>query len=219
MIRAAVLSLLVSLGAPAVASAQATPEPRPARRVEIGGYAMLGLMNFTAADTFESVLGSSYGSIFGGGVRVGLPLGGLFLNVGGWQFRSGGERVFIFEGTEFPLGIPLDITITPLEIGGGWRFQIRRAPQVRPYVAAGFTSYGYTETSEFATASENVDERFNGYHLVGGVEFPVQRWLGVAWEVNWTRVPGAIGDAGVSATFDETDLGGGSFQFKITIGR
>jgi hypothetical protein len=224
--RLTTLVLVIVLGASLNAFAQDESPPRrppspplPPPTLEIGGYAMLGLMTFTAADTFDTGLGSSYGNIFGGGVRVGLPLGGLFVNVGAWRFRDRGERVFVFEGRKFPLGIPLHVTITPVEISGGWQFRLRRAPQVRPYVAGGFTSYGYSETSEFAAADDNVDERFGGYHLAGGVAFPVQRWLGVAWEVNWTRVPGAIGDAGLSAAFAESDLGGGSFRFKITIGR
>lgn len=221
MIRIAVFALITVLGCAVTAFAQAAPRPQPppSRPVEIGGYVMLGLMNFTAADTFDVGLGSPYGSIFGGGARVGLPLGGLFVNVGAWQFRDRGQRVFVFEDQAFPLGIPLDVTITPLEISGGWQFRFRRSPQLRPYLAGGFTSYGYKETSEFATDAENVDERFKGYHLTGGVEFPVQEWIGVAWEVNWTTVPDAIGDGGVSAEFNESNLGGIAFRFNITIGR
>jgi hypothetical protein len=41
----------------------------------------------------------------------------------------------------------------------------------------------------------------------------------VAGEANWTTVPDAIGAAGVSAAFDETDLGGTSVRLKITVGR
>ena len=214
-----ICGLIVVLAGANEVFAQAQPGPPPSPSVEIGGYAMLGLMNFTAADTFEVALGSPYGSIFGGGATVGLPLGGLFVNVGAWQFRDSGQRAFVFEGQEFPLAIPLDVTITPFEVGGGWHFRFRRAPQFRPYVAAGFTSYGYKETSAFATPSENVDERYNGYHLAGGVQLRVERWIGVAWEVNWTTVPDAIGEDGLSAVFDETDLGGAGFRFKITFGR
>jgi hypothetical protein len=197
----------------------APPPPPPSRSVEIGGYAMLGLMNFTAADSFEVTLGSPLGSIFGGGARIGLPLGGFFVNVGASQFRRSGQRVFVFEGEEFPLGIPLDVTITPLEISGGWQLRFRRAPEFRPYVAAGFTSYRYQEVSDFATDAENVDDRFAGYHFAGGAAFQVERWVGVAWEVNWTSVPDAIGRGGVSAAFNESNLGGASLRFKITIGR
>jgi hypothetical protein len=32
-------------------------------------------------------------------------------------------------------------------------------------------------------------------------------------------VPDAIGEEGVAAAFDETNLGGASFRLKITIGR
>src|SRR5687768_3586926 len=115
------------------------PAPLPPPTLEIGGYAMVGLMNFAAADSFDVILGSPSGMIFGGGARVGLPLGGLFVDVGAWQFRGEGERAFVFEGEEFELGIPVEITVTPLEITGGWQFRLRRAPKFRPYVGGGFS--------------------------------------------------------------------------------
>ena len=134
---------------------------------------MLGVMNFTAADSFDVILGSPSGMIFGGGARVGLPLGGLFVDVGAWRFGGEGERVFVFEGREFPLGIPVEITITPLELTGGWQFRFRRAQRLRAYVGGGLTSYGYKETSRSTAAAEQVDERFNGYHVLGGAEYRV----------------------------------------------
>jgi hypothetical protein len=208
------------------AFAQAKPRPRrppppplPPPTLEIGGYAMLGIMNFAAADSFDVILGSPSGTIFGGGARVGLPLGGLFVDVGAWRFRGEGERAFVFQGEEFPLGIPVEVTVTPLEITAGWQFRLRRAPKFRPYAGGGFSSYGYKETSEFATDAENVDERFNGYHVLGGAEYRVARWVSVGGEAAWTTVPDALGESGVSAAFDETDLGGTSFRVRITIGR
>jgi hypothetical protein len=179
---------------------------------------MVGLMNFTAKDTFDA-LGSPVGSIYGGGVRVGLPLGGLFVSLGGWRFDQRGQRVFLFDDDVISLGVPMEITITPIELTGGWRFRLRRSPQFRPYVSGGLSSYRYQEVSEFATDAENVDERFTGYHLGGGAEFQVERWLGVALELNWTTVPDAIGTGGVSKAFDETNLGGTAIRMKITIGR
>ena len=204
---------------PPDAQAQSKPVITPSSDIDISGYAMLGLMNFTAADTFDVGLGSPYGTTFGGGVRVGLPLGGLFVDAGASQFRDRGERAFVFGNQVFHLGIPLDVVITPLALSAGWEFRLRRMPGIRPYVAGGFTSYSYKETSEFATDAENVDERFNGYHVTGGAEFRVERWLGVAWEIDWTRVPNAIGNGGLSELFNESDLGGTSFRFKITIGQ
>ena len=218
--------MIIALAGAWDAFAQARPQPRrpqppplPPPTLEIGGYAMLGLMNFTAADSFDVILGSPSGMIFGGGARVGLPLGGLFVDVGAWRFRGDGERAFVYQGEEFDLGIPVEITVTPLEITGGWQFRLRRMPKFRPYVGGGFSSYGYKETSEFATDDENVDDRFNGYHLLGGAEYRVGRWVSLSGEVAWTTVPDALGEGGVSATFEETDLGGTSMRFKITIGR
>ena len=180
---------------------------------------MLGVMNFTAAKSFEATLGSPFGSIYGGGARVGLPLGGLFVGVSGWRFSHGGQRVFIYNDEAIPLGVPMEVTITPIELTAGWRFRLRRTPQFHPYVSGGLSSYSYREVSDFATPAENFEERFTGYHLAGGAEVQVERWIGVGLEVNWTTVADAIGDSGVSERFRETDLGGATLRFKITIGR
>ena len=77
----------------------------------------------------------------------------------------------------------------------------------------------YTETSDFADESENVDERFSGYHLFGGAEYRIARWVGVAGEAAWTTVPDAIGESGVSAVYNENDLGGATFRVKIIVGK
>jgi hypothetical protein len=230
MIRAGALALIIAFAPAASVLAQDQPRPRTpppsppsSRSIEIGGYAMAGLMNFTAADTFDVIFGQPSGPIFGGGARIGLPwrtaFGGVFVDVGAWRFHDEGERVFIFGGEEIGLNIPVDVTITPFELSAGWQFRFRRVPRFRPYAAAGLSSYGYRETSPLNTPAEDIDERFGGYHLSGGAEYRITRWLGVAGEVNWTTIADSIGTAGVSAEFDETDLGGTSLRLKITIGR
>jgi len=221
--------IAIGLAAPAgvtPAYAQAKPQPRtsttsarPSRSVNIGGYAMFGRISFTAADSFEAILGESTGPIFGGGARVGLPWGGLFVDVGAWRFHDKGERAFVFNNEVISLGIPVDVKVTPIEISAGWRFRFRRMPKFIPYAAGGFTSMKYEETSDFATPAENADETFNGYHLLGGAEYKITRWLGVAGEASWTTVPDSIGQSGVSDAFNETDLGGTTLRFKITVGR
>lgn len=222
-VRIVALLAMMSAGA-ADAFAQSTkprsqPPPLPPPTLEIGGYGMIGLMNFTAADSFDVILGSPSGMIFGGGARVNLPYGGLFVDVGAWRFSAEGERAIVFQGEEFDLGIPVEVTVIPVEFSAGWQFRLRRAPQFRPYVAGGFSSYGYKESSEFATDDENVDERFNGFHLLGGAEYRVSRIVALAGEATWTTVPDALGEGGVSDAFDETDLGGISFRLKVIIGR
>ena len=178
---------------------------------------MFGRINFTAADSFDAIFGESSGPIFGGGVRI--SQGGMFLDVGAWQYSADGERAFVAGNTVFPLGIPIEVTVTPIEFSGGWRFRIRKMPKLTPYAAGGWTLMRYQETSEFSSEDEDVDETFNGFHLFGGVEYKITRWFGVAGEASWTTVANALGDAGVSEAFDETDLGGTTLRFKITIGR
>ena len=222
MMRLQAIVLAGVLGCGTQAFAQATrpePPPLPPPTLNVSGFAMLGVMNFTAANSFEATLGSPVGSIYGGGARVGLPFGGLFVGVSGWRFSHGGQRVFIYNDEAIPLGVPMEVTITPFELTAGWRFRLRRTPQFHPYVAGGLSSYGYKEVSDFATSAENVDERFSGYHLAGGADVQVERWIGVGLELNWTSVADAIGDAGVSGRFRETDLGGATLRFKITVGR
>lgn len=201
------------------APAARRPVQRPSRSLSIGGYAMFGNVSFTAKQSFETILGSASGRIAGGGARVGLPWGGLFVDIGAFRYRASGERVLIVNTQTFKLGIPVDVTVTPIELSAGWRFRFRRAPKFTPYVAGGLTMLQYRETSKFATTSEDADGSYNGYHLIGGAEYKIMRWLGVAGEGSWSTVPDAIGDTGVSKTFNETDLGGKTIRLKITIGR
>lgn len=221
----AVAAMLASFGAgDALAQNQPRPRPRPAaprqsRSVQVGGYAMFGRVNFTAVESFDAIAGTPSGPIVGGGARVGLPIGGLFVDVGVWRYRAEGERVFVANNEIFELGIPVAITVTPIEIGAGWRFRFRSAPKLTPYAAGGFTIVKYRETSDFSTESEDASESFDGYHVIGGVEYKIMRWLGIAGEAAWSTVPDAIGEAGVSASFNETDLGGTTLRVKITVGR
>lgn len=189
-----------------------------AQGLDLKGYGMVGGMSFAAQDSFDAVFGSARGTIAGGGVEAGLPLGGLYVGVGAWRFRQDGERVFVSGSQVFPLGIPMTVEITPLEITAGWRFR-NLSRRLVPYAGAGWSSYAYKETSTFAAAGEDVDDRFNGYHVLAGAEFRVARWLGVGGEIVFSRVPDALGAGGASEAFDESDLGGTSYRLKVSIGR
>lgn len=184
----------------------------------VRGFGLFGVNYFAASDTFEAVLGSRSGGILGGGVQVAFPIG-LYAEVGAWRFSKDGERVFVGPDDDvFPLGIPTTVKVTPLELTGGWRFA-RLSRHVVPYAGAGVNWYRYEETADFADAGDDVDERFTGYHLVGGVEVHLLRWLHASGEVAWSRVPDALGTGGASAAFDEDDLGGTSLRVKILVGR
>lgn len=193
------------------------------------GFASLGAITFLAKDSFETSLGSATGGLFGGGGQVLLPWG-LYAEVSAARFRRSGQRVFVGPGNEvFELGIPLSVTVTPIEVTAGWRYQktARRPPLRRlssgwpivPYLGAGFSSFAYRETSEFGDAADEVSDRFTGFHVAGGVEYRVWRWIGVAGEVRWATIADALAGGGVSKAFGEDNLGGTSVRVKIAVGK
>ena len=127
--------------------------------------------------------------------------------------------VFIHGGEVFRLGIPATVTVLPIEVSAGYRFDTGR--RLVPYGGGGVGWHRYEETSSFALADEDVSQTTIGYHVLGGVEFRLSRWLAVAGEAQWTRVSDALGQdpRGVAATFGESDLGGGAGRVKLVIGR
>lgn len=183
----------------------------------IRGFADIGSTSFTAAESFKAVLGSEKGLVVGGGVEAVLPWR-LFVNLRASRFRQTGERLFIFNGEQFDLGIPTTVTVRPVELTGGLRSN--RLWRVVPYGGLGVGWHRYHETSQFAEASENVKDQHTGFHVVGGGEFAVARWIGAAAELQWATVPDALGDDpnGVAAEFDENNLGGVTFRVKIVVG-
>jgi hypothetical protein len=77
---------------------------------------------------------------------------------------------------------------------------------------------GYKESSDFSNSGEDTDDRFTSFHVLGGFEVPLWKWIGAAGEFNYRWVGGAFGEAGVSKEFGEDDLGGASFRVKLTVG-
>ena len=190
-----------------------------AQRLEAHGFADLGVTVFTAKESFNTQLGSSTGIVFGGGARVVLPQQ-IFVDLRASRFKKDGSRVVAVDEEVFDLGIANTITITPVELTGGYRFG-RPRDSLRPYAGGGVSWYKYEESDVFATSDEAVSETFTGFHLLGGAEFRVHRYFGIAGEVAWARVPDALGQepSSVGTVFGETDLGGTTFRVKLVIGR
>ena len=193
-----------------------TSTPAQAQGFMLRGFADAGATTFTAGQSFNAILGSKSGPVFGGGVEA--VERNIFLNVRASRFRKTGQRVFLFEGQQFDLGIPATITVTPVELSGGYRFPFWT--RFVPYAGIGVGRYWFKETSQFAASDENVDDQFTGYHVLGGAEVRLARWIGLAGELQWARVPDAIGGDpnSVSHEFNESDLGGTTFRFKIIVG-
>lgn len=224
--RAMLLALALAAAVlPATALAQTTgrrPAARPAPaypdRLQVRPVLSVGSTWFTASDTFKAVLGSAQGTDFGGGLN--LTQGPAYIEVTARRFKKSGARVFVGPSKEvFPLGIDTDITMTPLEVAAGWRFRPLFGRRVLPHLGAGYTRLRYEESGEFAQDGDNLKESFNGFHIVGGTEVRVARWVGLTAEVVWTSVADAIGKGGASAAFGENNLGGTSARLKLVIGR
>lgn len=220
--RTLVWCVVLGLSVAVPASAQVRRPPRPAvprepyPAISPRGFVTFSQQKFAAQDTFEAVFGESVQPFRGGGADV-VVMGNFFGELSISQFEESGQRVYRFGGETFPLGIPLTAKIRPIEVTGGYRLTEWR--RVIPYAGIGYGSYRYEETSDFSTDAENVDVTGNGVVLVAGAEVRVMRWVGITVDVRKTTIDDIIGAAGVSKEFDESDLGGTSFRFRIMVGR
>jgi len=214
---AAVLAL--GLSAPLAAQSRA---PLPAADDEpsfaLRPFFVLTGEKFAAKQTFDATFGQSFEPFFGGGLELVLSEGsGFYVDAAVSRFKKTGQRAFRANGRNFSLGIPLTATLRPIELSVGYRF--RTAPRLFPYVGLGVGSYGYKETSDFSDAGENVDTRHSGYLAVGGAEVRVHRLVGIAGDVQYTRVHGILGNGGISKDAGENDLGGITVRLRVTFGR
>ena len=67
--------------------------------------------------------------------------------------------------------------------------------------------------------NENVSERFNGFSVFGGIDIAVGKWLIAGVEGQYRTLANTIGEGGVSAHFEETNLGGLGIRFMVGIRR
>ena len=205
--RGLVLSLLMLLAA-LPAAAQSSIGGR--------GYLTYGGVSLASSDTFNAVAGTSRTASIGGGGAVTGLWRGLFVDVAVSHQQLDGQRVFVLDGTVYPLGIPLEVRFQPLDVAAGWRFLRGRTS---PYVGAGLSSIEYDETGDFAQPGDDVSARQSGTLVLGGVDVAVARWLFVGGELRYRAVAGILGEGGASGAFDDDRLGGWSYALRLSIGR
>ena len=228
----ALLLLAVATAVPAHAqTAQRSAPPRASsggRLLELAGFVHVGTLSLAATKSFDAILGSSSGTVVGGGGEVAFrrgPLRGIFGRVEVSRLEEAGERVFVFNGEVFKLGIPETVALTPIDVSAGYRYVITRkgksgasAPRpfpVVPFGGFGFGSMNYQETSSFATAGDDVDERFTSYQAFGGADVRVWKGLSAGFEAVYRWVPDALGGSGVSEAFNESNLDAATIRLRI----
>jgi len=171
--------------------------------------------SMTAKDSFDAVTGSTtlMGPGLGGEVQ-GLWRG-LFARAAVSRLSQSGERVFVFDGDVFPLGVPIDVTLTPIEAAIGWRFKPFTSRAIVPYVGGGALFLKYKEETEGDASDENVNESYSGLVLFGGVEVPVWKYISAGAELGWRKAK-VQDPGGAMAAFNEDDLGGVTFRVMVS---
>jgi len=212
--RAVLLTATAFLVQPSPIAAQ-PPTPADAR-FSIAAVGTVAVERFSAARTFDAIFGQPVGALLGGGVRVTHHR--MFFEVTASRFSRTGERGFSDDDEGFGLDIPLIVAITPVEFSAGYRFRPVR-PFITPYLGGGIGIYRYSETSPSADPGEEVAVAHAGWLLVGGAEIRLHRWVALGADIQYTNVPGILGQGGLSQEVDEPNLGGISARFKIIFGR
>jgi opacity protein-like surface antigen len=198
-------------------TAPAKPAAPPKPKAGIRAFADVSSIWMTASESFDAVAGSDARLQYGGGVQAVNLWKGLYAEAMVGYSSLTGSRVFVYQDAVYDLGIPVTITLTPIDAGGGWRFRVSKA--MHAYIGGGVEFMNYKEESDFAGTDENVSEVFTGFYAAGGLEVRLAKWLHLRAEGRYTSIPDALGGAGVSADFDETDLGGAAAAVKLVFGR
>jgi hypothetical protein len=215
------LAAAAVLAGAAPAHAQFAPAPPVTPHVYVFGIVEGEQM--LARKSFDAVLDESSKStpiFYGGGVEATALWKGLFARVSVTRTSNEGSRVFVdSEARAVPLNIPVTIEMIPIEIGVGWRFGTARQRGIfgQPYVGAAVLLQRYKETSEHATADENVDTRDDGGTVFAG--FLLGEGIArLGLEVLYRHLPDALGAAGASEAYGETNLGGAAFRITFGVG-
>ena len=203
----------------------ASPQPAPAPtspRIGVQGLGFVGL-DFLRAEQSVEALGLDERPVeFGGSVRISNLWRALFAEVHASRWSTSGERAFVdSSGEVFPLGIPLDVDATHVDVSVGWRFYPRNRSAIRtpvPYVAGGAGVVRYREESPFAEAGDDLRTSTTTYHAAAGFDYPLSRWLGITGDVRYRFAPDVIGEDGVSSAFEEDDLGGFQLAIGVRVG-
>jgi opacity protein-like surface antigen len=91
----------------------------------------------------------------------------------------------------------------------------QKVSRFTPYMGGGLVFIRYEEESDVPTPGDNTSAHFTGYNVFGGVDISLAKHITAGGEVQYRAIPNALGDAGVSQTYGETDLGGIVIRFMI----
>jgi Outer membrane protein beta-barrel domain len=187
----------------------------------IDAHIQFGRLSQTARDSFAAILGNSSGQVFGAGAELAFRHG-VFVRADVSYFRDDGERVEMVDGEIVPLGIPVTLSLTPIEFSGGYRFSaftFGRRGQLRlvPFVGAGAGVVRFREETDDEHPDESTSERFTSYHVLVGLDVPLGKRVAIGGELTRRWVRDGLGSGGISQSFGETDLGGTTMWTRVRV--
>ncbi len=197
------------------------PDVVVTRHIGVQGVAIAGVNWMSSSKSLKANRLSTAPLEIGGGVQVTNIWRDLFAQVNVSRLSNDGERTFVDEdGTSFPLGIPLSVKATFMDVSAGWKvIQVRETGRsLLSYFGGGIGRVRYEERSPFALPGDDVATTATSYHIVGGVEVKVLRWLGIAGEVRYRWVPNLLGEGGTSAALHDNNFGGLNAGAGVTLG-
>jgi len=185
--------------------------------IDVHPFVLVTDQRFAAQTSFKAEFDSAAEAFWGAGVDI-VYRRAYFLDLSVSHMSKTGQRAFLNNGDVFRLGVPVRAVVTPLELTAGYRVRLRRS-RIVPYAGAGVGTYAYRETSDFSAAGEDVAVSHAGFLAVGGAEVRVSRWIAVTGDVQYTKVPGILGQGGISKDVDESNLGGVAARLRVILGR
>jgi hypothetical protein len=207
------LACVIALVLATAARAGAQQGPTDAPGLRLRPLATLDLNHLFAGKSFSSSVGSSTLAGFGGGLWIGKSRG-LFLRATATIVRKTAHR---FAGQLGSSDIPLMIVIDPLDIALGWTFPPASwTLGTRVFAGGGLAVAHYSEGSPGGNAREQFAEWVPGYSAFIGAEFFPNAAVSIAPELLFRSLPNGLGGGGVSAAFDETNLG--SVTLRVSAG-
>jgi hypothetical protein len=194
------------------------PSGVPASAADLALSLDAGWYDMAAASrSARAVFGSRGGPTAGGAVHLGLGAA-WFVGAGARWFQQDGERVFTRGDGEpvFRLGHPLTVRILP--VYGFLGYRLRPHTRLVPYAMAGAGVATVRERATVAEITETAASTRASGHLAAGVEYG-RGTVRLGAEVMFTTIPRSAGIGGVSAVYDEKDVGGVAVVARVAFRR
>ena len=204
-------AMLAAASVPAAAQTYTPPSHGPS--IGLRAYGVIDTTTMAATDSFKASFGTAQTTGVGGGAELDVWKH-LFLRFAVSRSKQDGTRVFVDNGQVFDLNIPMSVTMTPIEAGGGWRFASHS--RFAPYVGAAFISMAFEQVSDFSLSGEDVTERYTGGAAFGGVDVTIWKGLFVGGEAQYRHIPVPDVSTSVMTAFGEQNMGG--FTARVLIG-